>query len=114
MAHRKLDTELLRRAQRLILTNPTSFDINEDPKWSIEGWVIVAAGMSPDSTGDIYVTARQLLGISAAQADRLFIGCRWPLKFCRQYHAEPSNRREFKHNSRVTRARIEHFIERGT
>ena len=56
--------------------------------------------------------AQKLLGISAAQAERLFIGCRWPLRFCRQYRAEPSNLREFKHNARVTHARVEHFIER--
>jgi hypothetical protein len=114
MAHRKLNTELLRSAQRLILKNPTNFDINQDPKWSIEGWIVTAAGMNVDSSGDTYVTARKLLGISAAQADRLFIGYRWPPTFCRQYRCEPSSRREFKHNARVTHARIEHFIERGT
>jgi hypothetical protein len=112
MGHKKLNVELLRRAQRLILKNPTSFDINQDPEWSIEGWIVTAAGIDVDSSGDTYVAARKLLGISAAQADRLFIGYRWPLRFCRQYCAEPSSRREFKRNARVTHARIEHFIER--
>jgi hypothetical protein len=114
MTHRKLNVELLRRAQHLILKNPSQFDINQDPKWSIEGWVLTAAGIDVDSTDcDILPTARKLLGISADQANRLFIGYHWPLKFCRQYRNEPSNRRQFKHNALVTHARIEHFIERG-
>jgi hypothetical protein len=111
----KLNVALLRRTQSMILQNPTCFDIAQDPQWSIEGWVLTAAGIDADRldpTADIYVTARKLLGISATQADQLFIGTKWPLKFCRQYRAEPSNRREFKHNARVTHARIEHFIER--
>ena len=109
----KLNVELLRRTQRLILKNPTRFDVDQDSQWSIEGWVPTAAGIDMDSTDDIYVTARKLLGISAAQADRLFIGYNWPLKFCRQYRNEPSNLREFKHNARIAHARIEHFIKRG-
>jgi hypothetical protein len=108
-----MNIELLRRAQRLILANPASFDINQDPEWSIEGWILTAAGIDVDSAGDIYHAARKLLGISRCSADRLFIGYRWPLKFCRQYRAEPSSRREFKHNARVATRRIDHFISCG-
>ena len=53
----KLDVALLRRTQRMILQNPTCFDITQDPQWSIEGWVLTAAGIDADrldSTDDIY------------------------------------------------------------
>lgn len=109
----KLNVELLRRTQRLILKNPTRFDIDQDPEWSIEGYVVIAAGLRPDRVDDCYSTARKLLGISASQADQLFIGYQWPLKFCRQYRPEPSTRREFKRNARVAHARIDHFIGKG-
>ena len=105
----KLNAQLLRRTQREISSR--QIISLEDDEFSIEWWVLAAAGRNPDKIIDLYTEARRLLRISKEQADRLFIGSNWPLTFCRRYRNDACSMRQVKSNARVTAERINHFIQ---
>ena len=106
-----MNTQLLRRTQHEIASHQI---VNlEDDKFSIEWWVLAAAGLNPDRIIDPWTEARKLLRISQKQAAQLFIGYNWPLSFCRRFRNETCSMRQVRRNALVTADRIDHFIQRG-
>lgn len=110
---RKLNRELLAKAQHKILDSPAVFNIS-DFETDVAGFVVAAAGADPQEIGaDPYLQAKQLLGASKSQMDALCFLERWPVSIRKEFISRPMTMRELKANSRLAAARIGIFAATG-
>ncbi len=107
-----MNTQLLSKVQRNILSNPIRFDACEDFDSDITGFAVAAAGLNPSEV-DCYTEARKLLRITAGQRDTLCLLHLWPRQFQRKYEPEAVTHRQMKTNAQIAAARIAHFARTG-